>query len=58
VLRGAKTIGLTAGASAPEILVPEILVEDVIEASSALGPVEETTLPGVAENGESSFWPN
>jgi 4-hydroxy-3-methylbut-2-enyl diphosphate reductase len=51
-LRGAKTIGLIAGASAPEILVPKILVEDVIEASSALGPVELTTLPGVAENVE------
>jgi 4-hydroxy-3-methylbut-2-en-1-yl diphosphate reductase len=44
-LRGATTIGLTAGAAAPEILV-----EDVIEASSALGPAELTTLPGVAEN--------
>jgi hypothetical protein len=27
-------------------------VEDVIEAPSALGPVELTTLPGVAENVE------
>jgi 4-hydroxy-3-methylbut-2-enyl diphosphate reductase len=45
MLRGA-TIGLTAGAPAPEIRV-----EDVIEASSALGPVELTTLLGVAENG-------
>jgi len=46
MLRGV-TIGLTAGAPAPEILV-----DDVIEASSALGPVELTTLPGVAENVE------
>jgi 4-hydroxy-3-methylbut-2-en-1-yl diphosphate reductase len=43
MLRGV-TIGLTAGAPAPEILVG-----DVIEASSALGPIESTTLPGVAE---------
>lgn len=45
LLRGAKTIGLTAGASAPEILV-----EDVIEALCSLGPVELTTLPGVRED--------
>jgi len=50
VLRGAKNIGLTAGASAPEIPVED--VEDGIEASSARGPVEVTILPGVAENGE------
>jgi hypothetical protein len=31
---------------------PEIVVEDLIEASSAFGPVELTTLPGVAENVE------
>jgi 4-hydroxy-3-methylbut-2-en-1-yl diphosphate reductase len=36
-LRGAATIGLTAGASAPEILVAEVL-----EALSALGPFELT----------------
>ena len=47
VLRGAKTIGVTAGASAPEIRV-----ENVIEASSALGPVELTPLSGVAKNVE------
>jgi 4-hydroxy-3-methylbut-2-en-1-yl diphosphate reductase len=45
LLGDAKTIGLTAGASAPEILVREVL-----EALSALGPVELDTLPGVAEN--------
>jgi 4-hydroxy-3-methylbut-2-enyl diphosphate reductase len=45
LLGDAKTIGLTAGASAPEILVREVL-----EALSALGPVELDTLPGVPEN--------
>lgn len=44
-LRDAKTIGLTAGASAPEILV-----EDVIEALRGLGPVEVSVLPGVEED--------
>ncbi|MGC2223921.1 MAG: hypothetical protein WA624_17020 [Methylocella sp.] len=44
-LREAKIVGLTPGASAPEIFV-----EDVVEASSALSPVELTTLPAVAEN--------
>jgi 4-hydroxy-3-methylbut-2-enyl diphosphate reductase len=45
VLSKAKIVGLTAGASAPEILV-----EGVIEALRSLGPVELTTLPGVAED--------
>jgi len=45
VLRKAKIVGLTAGASAPEILV-----EGVLEALRSLGPVELTTLPGVAED--------
>jgi 4-hydroxy-3-methylbut-2-en-1-yl diphosphate reductase len=45
VLRAAKIVGLTAGASAPEILV-----EGVLEALSSLGPVELTTLPGVVED--------
>ncbi|HMF06814.1 MAG TPA: 4-hydroxy-3-methylbut-2-enyl diphosphate reductase, partial [Methylocella sp.] len=44
-LREAGTIGLTAGASAPEILV-----EEVLEALSVLGPIELATLPGVEEN--------
>ncbi len=43
--RDAGTIGVTAGASAPEILVTEVL-----EALSVLGPIEMATLPGVAEN--------
>jgi len=44
-LRGAKTIGLTAGASAPEILV-----DSVIEALRKLGPVEVSILDGTEEN--------
>ena len=47
------TICLTAGAPAPEILV-----EDAIEAPAALGPIESTTLPGVAENIEFKVPPN
>jgi 4-hydroxy-3-methylbut-2-enyl diphosphate reductase len=43
-VRGAATIGITAGASAPEVLV-----EDVIEALSRLGPVEVSALPGRQE---------
>jgi len=45
MVRGAKTIGLTAGASAPEVLV-----EEVIGALRSLGPLELTTLPGVEED--------
>ncbi len=45
LIRGAETVGLTAGASAPEILVHE-----VIEALRSLGPIELTMLPGVEED--------
>jgi 4-hydroxy-3-methylbut-2-enyl diphosphate reductase len=43
-VRGARTVGLTAGASAPEVLV-----EGVIEALARLGPVEVSTLVGPDE---------
>lgn len=43
-VRDAQAVGITAGASAPEILV-----EDVIEALRRLGPVEISTLPGREE---------
>ncbi len=46
-VRGVSTVGLTAGASAPEALV-----DDVIAALRALGPVEISVLPGVEENVE------
>ena len=39
--RNAKTVGITAGASAPEVLV-----EDVIEALRRLNPVDVSQLPG------------
>jgi 4-hydroxy-3-methylbut-2-enyl diphosphate reductase len=44
-LSGAETIGLTAGASAPETLVQE-----VIAALGRHGPVEVSTLPGIIED--------
>ncbi|MDO9710783.1 4-hydroxy-3-methylbut-2-enyl diphosphate reductase [Paracraurococcus lichenis] len=44
-LRGADTIGITAGASAPEELVQE-----VVEAIRRLGPVEVSTMPGLVED--------
>jgi 4-hydroxy-3-methylbut-2-enyl diphosphate reductase len=44
-VRGARAVGITAGASAPEVLV-----EDVIEALRKLGPVEVTTLEGREES--------
>ncbi len=47
LVRDARTVGLTAGASAPEILVHE-----VIEALRQLGPLDVTLLPGVEEDVE------
>jgi 4-hydroxy-3-methylbut-2-enyl diphosphate reductase len=44
-VRNARSVGITAGASAPETLV-----EDVIEALRRLAPVEVSTLPGREEN--------
>ena len=46
-VKDAGTVGLTAGASAPEVLV-----EDVIEKLRQLGPVEVETLPGRQETME------
>src|SRR6201993_95809 len=43
-LEGVETVGITAGASAPEVLV-----EDVIAALSRLGPAEVSVLPGRQE---------
>ena len=44
-LRGARAVGITAGASAPEVLV-----DDVIEALRRIGPVSVSVLPGREEN--------
>ncbi len=44
-LKNAKTVGITAGASAPEVLV-----DDVIEALRRVGPVKVSVLPGREEN--------
>ncbi|WP_299803639.1 4-hydroxy-3-methylbut-2-enyl diphosphate reductase [Tardiphaga sp.] len=44
-LKDARTIGVTAGASAPEVLV-----DDVIEALRRIGPVAVSVLPGREEN--------
>jgi 4-hydroxy-3-methylbut-2-en-1-yl diphosphate reductase len=46
-IAGKTTIGITAGASAPEVLV-----DDVIDALRAIGPVEVEMLPGVEESVE------
>jgi len=44
-IQGAKAVGITAGASAPEVLV-----DDVIQALKRLGPVAVSVLPGREEN--------
>jgi 4-hydroxy-3-methylbut-2-en-1-yl diphosphate reductase len=46
-VKDARVVGLTAGASAPEVLV-----EDVIARLRQLGPVEVETLPGRQETME------
>jgi 4-hydroxy-3-methylbut-2-en-1-yl diphosphate reductase len=43
-LDGKQTVGLTAGASAPDVLV-----DDVIATLRSFGPVEISTMPGVEE---------
>ncbi len=44
-VRDARVVGITAGASAPEVLV-----QDVIDALGRLGPVEVSTMAGREEN--------
>jgi 4-hydroxy-3-methylbut-2-enyl diphosphate reductase len=44
-VRDAEVVGITAGASAPETLV-----ENVIDALAKIGPVEISTMPGRVEN--------
>ncbi|MDH2346724.1 4-hydroxy-3-methylbut-2-enyl diphosphate reductase [Bradyrhizobium sp. SSUT77] len=44
-LKDVRTVGVTAGASAPEVLV-----DDVIEAMRRIGPVKVSVLPGREEN--------
>ncbi|WP_424627088.1 4-hydroxy-3-methylbut-2-enyl diphosphate reductase [Bradyrhizobium sp. SYSU BS000235] len=44
-LKDAKTVGITAGASAPEVLV-----DDVIDALRNIGPVTVSVVPGREEN--------
>lgn len=44
-LKNARSVGITAGASAPEVLV-----DDVIEAMRRIGPVKVQVLPGREEN--------
>ena len=44
-LKDARTVGVTAGASAPEVIV-----DDVIEAMRRIGPVRVQVLPGREEN--------
>jgi 4-hydroxy-3-methylbut-2-enyl diphosphate reductase len=43
-LAGVKTVGITAGASAPDVLV-----DDVIATIGSAGPIEIETLDGVEE---------
>jgi 4-hydroxy-3-methylbut-2-enyl diphosphate reductase len=44
-LKDARAVGITAGASAPEVLV-----DDVIETLRRIGPVAVSVLPGREEN--------
>lgn len=46
-VKDAKAVGITAGASAPEVLV-----DDVIEALKRIGPVDVSVMPGQQENVE------
>jgi len=46
-VRGAQVVGITAGASAPEAMV-----EDVLEALRRLGPIEVSTMEGKEEHAE------
>ena len=46
-VRDAAVVGITAGASAPEELV-----DDVVAALRRLGPIEVSTLPGIEEKVE------
>ncbi|HVY59353.1 MAG TPA: 4-hydroxy-3-methylbut-2-enyl diphosphate reductase, partial [Xanthobacteraceae bacterium] len=43
-VRDVETVGITAGASAPEVLV-----EEVIDTLRRLGPVDVSVLPGLEE---------
>ena len=52
-MQGVETVGITAGASAPEVLV-----DDVIDALRRLGPVEVMLLPGRRKTSNSACPPN
>ncbi len=43
-LEGKRAVGLTAGASAPDVLV-----DDVVAALKRFGPIQISTLPGIEE---------
>jgi 4-hydroxy-3-methylbut-2-enyl diphosphate reductase len=43
-LEGKRVVGLTAGASAPDVLV-----DDVVAALRRFGPIQISTLPGIEE---------